>query len=305
MVNHAVRRYVTGHWRGEQGLKWSFWVNLILILVLVFAAQDWLGPAEGQDFHDHQFVVLILAFVFHGVLFVWQAVGVVRASEEFVRESGYMAPVWATQLALIISVFWVITFALEAWQMTLRVPDGLEIHAALEAERAAKYSIKPSFDGETLTLSGSIERGITRALDAQLAAYPNTTQIVLSSTGGNIYEARGLSNAIRKNGLNTLVISECSSACTTAFIGGTERRLADGAKLGFHQYRIDAVYAVLNADPLQEQTKDRTIFLQSGVAAWFLDMMFASPSSEIWYPEPSELLAANVVTNVAVQARQE
>lgn len=302
MLNHAVRRYVTGHWRGEQGLKWSLWVNLILIRVFVFAVQDWLGPAEGQDFHNHQFVVLLFAFVFHGVLFVWQAVGVVRASEEYGRVSGYMAPVWATQLALIISVFWVLIFALEAWQMTLRVPDGLEIHATLEAERAAKYSIKPSFDGETLTLSGSIERGITRTLDAQLAAYPNTAQIILSSTGGNIYEARGLSNAIRKNGLNTMVISECSSACTTAFIGGIERRLVDSAKLGFHQYRIDAAYAVLNADPLQEQERDRALFLQSGVAAWFVDVMFDSHSSENWYPELSELLAANVVTGVVVQA---
>lgn len=120
---HAVSRYVTGHWRGEHSLKWSFWINLVFIRVLVFAVQNWLGPAEGQDFHEHQFAVLILAFVFHGILFVWQAVGVVRASEVHVRERGYMAPAWATQLPLIISVFWVGIFALEAWQMTLQVPD--------------------------------------------------------------------------------------------------------------------------------------------------------------------------------------
>ncbi|MGJ8622771.1 MAG: hypothetical protein ACSHW1_08335 [Yoonia sp.] len=173
-----------------------------------------------------------------------------------------------------------------------------ENHAALAAERAARYSIEASFDGETLTLSGSIERGSTRALDAQLAAYPNAAQIILSSTGGNIYEARGLSNAIRKNGLNTMVISECSSACTTVFIGGIERRIAQSAKLGFHQYRIDAGYTVLNADLLREQERDRGLFLQSGVAAWFVNVMFDSRSSEIWYPDPSELLAANFVTGV-------
>ncbi|WP_188672705.1 hypothetical protein [Neptunicoccus cionae] len=295
---HAVRHYAIGHWRGEQGLKWSFWVNLILIRALIFALQDWFAPFEGQDHNDHQVAVLLFVFVFHGVVFVWQAVGVVRASEESVRASGYMAPAWATQLTLIIMVFWVLAFTLEAWQMTLRDPDRLEAYAAMEAQRAAKYSVEPSADGKTLTLSGSIERGITRKLDAQLAAYPNTSHIVLSSPGGNIYEARGLSNAIRKNGLNTLVTLECSSSCTTAFIGGAERFLVNGAKLGFHQFRIDAVYSVLNADPLKEQERDKALFIKSGVAAWFVEEMFNSPSSEIWYPNSSKLLAARVVTKV-------
>ena len=299
MLIHSLWRYVTGHWYGTHGLVWSFWINLVLLRALVFVLQEWLGPEQGQDFHDSWVLVLFLALFVHGVLFVWQAVGVLRASEAYIRTSGAMAPVWGTQLALVLAFFWVINYVHEAWQMTRPVSHISSIQSKLEAERATKYSIEPTIDRHSLILTGSLELGITRHFKKQLEAYPNVEQIVLTSTGGNIYEARGLSNTIAQNGLNTLVISECSSACTTVFISGTKRQLASGGRLGFHQYRIDADYAVLNANPLLEQERDRAIFLRSGVAVWFVDKMFASHASAMWYPVLSELIDARVVTSVA------
>jgi hypothetical protein len=153
-----------------------------------------------------------------------------------------------------------------------------------------------SDDGQTLALTGSIELGTTRRLEQMLADAPTIKEIVLASHGGNIFEARGLSTTIRQHGLNTVVNGECSSACTTIFIGGIERVLTPGARLGFHQYRVAASYAVLGADPAQEQARDREIFLASGVAGWFLDEMFQSAASQIWYPTRSELIRAHVVT---------
>jgi hypothetical protein len=295
---HTVSRYLTGHWRGEHGFAWSFWINLVLVRVVVFGLQELLRPGKGQDFHDDQLLVLLLALFFHGVLFVWQAVGVIRAAEAHIRTSGYMAPVWGAQLILVVASFWVVTYAIDAWHMTFPAPDDLRLQTAYEAERAGKYSIEPTSDGQSLILNGSLELGITRHLKRQLEAYPDVKQVILASAGGNIYEARGLSNTIRQNGLNTLVMSECSSACTTVFIGGIERQLAAGGRLGFHQYRIDADYAVLNAAPLREQDRDRAIFLQAGVAAWFLDIMFDSRPSDMWYPEVAELIDSHVATGV-------
>ncbi|HEY9038773.1 MAG TPA: hypothetical protein VIN05_07510 [Roseovarius sp.] len=299
MLIHRASRYLTGHWRGAHGLAWSFWINFVLIRVLVSVLHEWLRPETGQDFRDNQVLVLLLAVVFHGILFIWQAVGVIRAAETHNRTSGSMAPVWGAQIALVVASFWVMSYAIDAWNMTLPVLDHRKLQSEFEAERAAKYSIEPTADGRSLTLTGSLELGVAGHLKHQLKAYPDVEQIILASTGGNIYQARGLSNTIRQNGLNTLVISECSSACTIVFIGGIERQLASGGKLGFHQYRIDADYVVLNSDPLREQDRDRAVFLQSGVAVWFLDMMFDSRPSDMWYPELSELIAARVITGIA------
>ncbi len=298
MLIRSVRRYLTGHWRGAQGLAWSFWINFVLVRVLVSVVHEWLRPERGQDFHENPIPVLLLALFFHGVLFVWQAVGVIRAAEVHNRTSGSMAPVWGTQIVLIVAAFWVMSYAIDAWNMTLVAPDRSGLQSALEAERAARYSIEPTSDGRSLILTGSLELGITAHFKTQLKAYPDVEQIILTSTGGNIYQARGLSNAIRQTGLDTLVVTECTSACTIVFIGGINRRLAHGGKLGFHQYRIDADYVVLNSDPFKEQDRDRAIFLESGVAVWFLNMMYDSQPSDMWYPEVVELLDARVVTGI-------
>ncbi|MGI9395232.1 MAG: hypothetical protein ACR2OY_11345 [Boseongicola sp.] len=290
-------KYAIDHWRGQHGLAWSFWINLVLIRVVIFAAQELLSPDEGHDFSDSRAIILALALVFHGLVLVWQVVGVVRAAGIHIRASGSMAPVWASQLGIIAAFLWAISYVFGAWQMTVPIPDLLTSQIEFEAERAAKYSIEPTKDGQSLMLAGSLELGITDHLRAQIESYPGVDQIILASTGGNIYEARGLANVIRQNALDTLVVDECSSACTTVFIGGANRHLAPGGKLGFHQYRIDADYAVLNADPLREQSRDRAAFSQSGVALWFLDKMFDSEASEMWYPEQSELIDANVVTD--------
>jgi len=250
-------------------------------------------------FFDNLLLVVALAFVFHGFLFVWQVVGVLRATGIHVRSSGSMAPVWGAQLAIVVALFWTISYALAAWQQTLPDLGPLPRQAELKAERESKYSFKLTADGRSLTLTGSLELGVTGRLKDQLEVHPNVEQIVLASAGGNIYEARGIANAIKRNGLDTLVISECSSACTTAFMGGRERQLASGAKLGFHQYRIDADYAVLNADPAREQSRDRKDFLDSGVAVWFVDRMFEKSASDMWFPDVTELIEAGVVTGIA------
>lgn len=294
-----IKRYVSDHWYGRQDLAWSFWINLVLLRVLVMALQAWLGPDKGQDFSANSEIVLFLALFFHVILFVWQVVGVLRASEVHIRDTGSMALVWGIQLTVIVAFFLVLSDAFGAWQMTLPVIDGVSMQAELDAERAAKYSIAPTSDGKSLTLTGSFEYGITDRFERVLAAHPDVEQVVLSSTGGNIYEARGLGNIIRRNNLNTLVISECSSACTTAFISGTTRQLAADGRLGFHQYWIDAAYPVLLADPMREQTRDRALFAETGVAPWFIDKMFDTEAAEMWFPDIDELVEANVVNSAA------
>lgn len=292
----ATRRYVIGHWVGSHGLAWSVWVNLVSIRIVVSLLQEWLGPQKGQDFHEHRLLILLLALLAHGVLFIWQAVGTVRASEAHIRAGGSIAPVWGMQLVLVLAFFWVVTYVIDAWQVTSPIIKDRSTQAELAAARAAKYSITPTADGRALVLTGSLEGGITKNFAAHLAVHPNLERIVLNSAGGNIYEARGLSQMFRQFGLTTTVYAECSSACTTAFIGGSKRQLGPDGKLGFHQYRIDANYAVLTADPEREQEKDRALFLQSGVAPWFLDKMFDSLASDLWYPDSAELLDANVIT---------
>lgn len=291
-----VWAYLRTHWTGAQGLAWSFWVNLVAVRIVVFALHDLAVAELGPALADRRGLVLGLAVVFHGALFVWQAVGVLRAAEAYARSSSAMAPAWGAQLATALAFLWVLTYGLDAWQVSADLPDTLAVQRETELARAVRYSLTPSDDGRSLVLAGSFELGVTERLETALAAHPGMTQVVLDSVGGNIYAARGVARLIRDRGLDTLVRGDCSSACTIAFIGGVRRGLGPGGRLGFHQYRSDAGYDLLKVDPGGEQARDRARFEAEGVAPWFLDRMFGAPASAMWYPTPAELVAAGVLT---------
>jgi len=301
MLAGKAGNYVADHWYGRQRFAWSFWVNFVLLRVLVFLIQDFLSPAKGSDYSTHTMLVFSLIIFFHGIFFVWQLVGVIRAGEAHIRAMGSLANVWGAQLGSLIAFWLTATYAFGAWQMTLPAHDDAFTQARIEVERASKYSFVPSADGLQLVLTGSIELGISKQFARQLKQNPALQTIVLTSPGGNIYEARGLSKLIRENGLGTLVKSQCSSACTTVFIGGITRELMPNARLGFHQYRIDATYSVFNADTSAEQKRDRLLYAAAGIQLWFLEKMFESRSDEMWFPEIDELLDAGVVTRIFEQ----
>lgn len=298
MSTEKVGNYIADHWYGRQGFAWSFWVNLVLLRTIVLLMQDFLGPAGDGDYSTQSTIVVSLAILFHGVLFVWQLVGVLRAGEVHIRAMGSMANVWGAQLGALIAFWLTAAAAIGAWQMTLPAPDDENSQARIEAERAAKYSFVPSVDGLTLVFTGSIELGISKQFATQLKRNPKLQTIVLNSPGGNIYEARGLAKLIHENELNTIVIEQCNSSCTIVFIGGIRRELTPNARLGFHQYRIDATYSVLNADASAEQERDRLLYAKAGVKPPFLMKMFESHSDEMWFPEIDDLLDAGVVTGI-------
>lgn len=292
-----VSAYIRAHWRGEQGLAWSFWVNFVALRLLLSFAQDGLMARTTAESIGPVWAVMGLAVVLHGIIFLWQAIGLLRAAEAMVADTGQMYLMWGTQAALILAVFWALTYMLHAWYWTRAdLAEARPTEAEVRAERAARYSLSVAEDGRAATLSGPIELGVTERFRALLARHPGVTEIRLESEGGNIYEARGLAALIRRNGLATIAVGDCTSACTTVFIGGLDRRLQAGARLGFHQYRIDAGYAVLNADPGEEQERDRALFRDAGVAAWFLADMHQSGAAEMWFPAPETLLEAGVLT---------
>ncbi len=295
MLWRSVKQYVLSHWRGEQGLLWSFAVNLVCLRIVIFAVQRLFQPGEYEDYHSRMVLVLGLAIFFHGIVFVWQTVGVFRAGEAYIRERGAIAVHWGAQFGVIVAFWITASQALNAWQMTIDVPDYVDHSAEWQREREAKYEIAQVAEG-VLRVRGTLELGITRKLTGFIEQDTGVKTVILSSMGGNIYEARGLARLFRERGLGVVVENECSSACTTAFIGGRKRVLKPGGKLGFHQYRIEADYVVLGSDPEGEQERDKALYLEAGVDPDFVARMHTAAPDTMWYPDENDLLHAGVLT---------
>jgi hypothetical protein len=88
--------------------------------------------------------------------------------------------------------------------------------------------------------------------------------VVLDSEGGNLMESLKLGNEIREAGLATTVRGydrgagqfrdggACASACAYAFLGGVERSVGAGARIGVHQiYTAGDTWALSAQDGLQ------------------------------------------------------
>jgi hypothetical protein len=291
----SLLAYPCTHWNGLQGLAWSFWINLVVLRVAISVAQSLIVVDRVPGVAPLDFAWVILWIVAHIIIFLWQAVGVLSSGERHIRQLGSVTSTWGTQLGILIALFFVLS---DIWSVRLMAnppKDPINFADRMDREHSAKYNFQLSDDKKTLVFSGEIAPGTTKTVTAFLAANPDVETLSLTGHGGNIYEARGLAKMAREAQLDTLALDVCSSACTVAFIGGVSRRLAPGARLGFHQYRVDATYDLPFADPLAEQERDLALFRASGVKDWFLDFMFHKQSEDIWYPSIAELERAGVV----------
>ncbi|MGB7286889.1 MAG: hypothetical protein WBC71_08155 [Salaquimonas sp.] len=292
----GLATYVKDHWHGKHSLAKAFWINFVMLRLGIFLIQANLSYLAKIDYTAWAIAILIAAFLFHGVLFVWQIVGVLRSTEIYTRDTGSQSTAWGAQLSLVVGLFLTISYSIQAWQHTKIKPEEENFMVRMEREHASKYDLEIINGGETLTFTGTVELGITRNMRALLEANNTVQKVVLNSDGGNIFEARGLAKLFTDRRLNTHVSERCSSACTSAFIGGVKRTMDATARFGFHQYRMEAGQAVLSVvDPKKEQERDMQLFEQQGVSRTFLEKILSHKSNELWFPLPTELLDANFV----------
>ena len=286
--------YVISHWRGEQSLLRSFWLNGVALRLVIYGLFATLIRENP--------VAIPLALGAAGVdlvILVWQCTGYFRAAERNLRGLGSMLPLWGGMFALIVAVFVVLT---QWWGLALAThvpPDEVPYSVQRDQLHASNYDMRVSEDGTILTLRGVIALGATKRFMALLAKHPDLRHVHLTSNGGNIFEARGIAKLILAHELSTFVEQDCSSACTLPFIAGKMRGIALNARLGFHGYLLTNASQTPHIDVAAEQEKDRELFRARGVSDAFLEVMFQRSHAEIWTPDLCVLRAAGVVNTDA------
>ncbi|MFO1060095.1 MAG: hypothetical protein U1E53_24395 [Dongiaceae bacterium] len=145
-------------------------------------------------------------------------------------------------------------------------------------------------------IAGPAVAELARLLDAN----PRVAVLQLTSQGGDTLTAMGMEQLVRRHRLVTYVPRLCASACAYVFLGGRERYLARGARLGFH-----ASFG-LDDSPEAEAAQagaTRSWLVQRGIAPAFAERAVTTPSSTIWYPTAAEMVRAGVLTAAASPRR--
>jgi hypothetical protein len=134
------------------------------------------------------------------------------------------------------------------------------------------------------------------SVDQLIAAISGgVSTIESSSLGGQVDEAVRGFNAIRKAGVKTVATGNCSSACTLLFLGGAERSVGVGGKIGVHQWSTEDG---MTYDFEAQLTSAMLLKLITsvGVSEKFYIAGARTPASQMYYLTRSELTHWGVVS---------
>ena len=200
-----------------------------------------------------------------------------------------------------LAICWVaVMLALNWWNSLLFVttePETELFTDKMDRLHASTYQLVLADNAQTLSLDGDVAHGVTKAVTQKLQENPQVNQFRLTSSGGNIFEARGLAKLVTRHGLSTLVDGECSSACTIIFMAGKHRTITNGSRLGFHQYALQGHKFGQTINIAEQQEQDLEFFRQQGVSEPFLKRVFESNSTQMWFPTHAELRDGGVIAD--------
>jgi len=293
--------YIRSHWRGEQSLFWSFWVNLAALRLLILLVEQFTHPPFTNQSMAAIVATFLYTLIFQLIVCVWQVRGIIKACDRYMASIGFYSRVLLAQIGMVASIFLTLFFVLGAFQSLFEDPSAMYKNRYKKGPPLlGEYSLTIVDDGRRIHMEGDFNIGLTKDLRALLEKHSNIKGVVLNSSGGRVTEGRGVAKLIKKYGLDTFVFDVCKSACMTAFIGGTVRNIGVNGRLGFHQFTMDSIQKTPYLDPVEEQKVDLAFYTAQKLDPEFLKKIFQTSHTDIWFPSTEELLAAGVVHNIRV-----
>ena len=279
--------YVVRHWRGELPIRTSYWLNGVLLSILVAVV------VRAANVLDTPLLFVSLGVAMAAVR-VWQLVGIWRATGRGIASRRERGQSWGRPV-----VYRFLTVGRACWLGYIAVsmaPSTWEnLKRADLGDPTPHHVVRLLNQGREIAITGGFDQGTAADFETLLAASPAVRTVDLNSLGGRVFEGRQMAKLIKARGLATYTGVICASACTIAYMGGNPRYLAVRAKLGFHRFSVAGLGGWLS---YAVNTWGEQEMVQSGVTAQFAAQVFATPNSGAWLPDTDTLIAGHVVTQV-------
>ncbi len=285
--------FIIRHWKGQLPLPVSYWVIGVLLSILMVGLAHAFGSVLSSAKLGAQSlgVAIFLFLLFLACLNIWQLVGIWRsAGNSMVDSKRRFWPIAARVMVVLGAVRVCTEFG------TVLLPMMTESSKlAMGIEDTPPHRLQLLKDGTEVELSGGMPFGTAAAFKVVIDSAPMIETVHLNSSGGRISEAQEIAKIIKARKLQTFTRTHCESACTIAFLGGTNRFLATGGRLGFHS----ASYGNVDGEHVPSLNADfESALRDTGIAAWFVKKAMSTPASGMWYPTYNELREVGIVTRV-------
>jgi hypothetical protein len=275
-------------WRGEA----PFWVSvlvvsLILPWALIIGGTQWLSADTFESTPQRSIITSAIIFSLIAVVGVWQLVGTWRASSRSKAPDRWWITRWMGRLVAVAG------FALTAFVLSTVPPAMARFYSEMnDTDYIGQQGHSLTVDGDRVVITGQLSWGLYDKF-VQALRDDQVQTVVLNSKGGHYAVGRRMAVLINENGLDTLTTEMCASACTFAYLGGHNRTLQAGARLGYHapSGNTDQVLANVGAHMAG-------VLRTANVPDEFIQHMLATPGDKVWFPTVDELRQANIVTDV-------
>ena len=176
------------------------------------------------------------------------------------------------------------------------VQQEREVHQKdfLQSYKSKSWTVVAVPEISRVVASGPIGVGSAETLRKVLLANPQLHLLELDSPGGLIAEENKLISIVTEHHLDTLVLSECASACTGVFLAGNNRYIGTDSWLGFHQ----SGYKGRPHDTVWSNTEYMTSlsYYEKDINEKFAKSALNTSYYDIWYPYPIDVKRSGFAT---------
>ncbi len=180
--------YFKRHWRGELPLAISFWINFIMVNLLIQLIITWYNDTCPIKNPVTAARVTIIVHVFrYFIVYPWQIIGAWRSCIHHISKYGKYFWSRIVQALVVIGVIATCGIISSSWPLY----EGF-YKIGFMKDKYADYTLKMVKDNSIIHLQGGLGFGVSRDVRDLLERYPFVDGIILDTSGGRIYEGREL-----------------------------------------------------------------------------------------------------------------
>jgi hypothetical protein len=288
-----MKKFILTHWRGEFSLALSYWgISFLLVILLRISSQ--LLATEIEASSTSLTATAWVLYVFYAFLFcllTWSYVGTWRSASRYAADKKPI--VWSVlaKFAIVSGVIQILS------AFILQEAPILKVYSPYLLGADTKQIIKVDVldGGQTLKLSGTFGNGSYKAVKKSLDGNPVVKKIYLDSNGGLYKEVSLIAETILTKRIDTYVEDKCLSFCTIVFLAGYNRYGTPTARFGFHAPSLKGASQFDN----EFNVESKNLYSKLRVPKEFIEKIYSTPNSDMWYPNYQELVNAGIVNKLS------
>jgi hypothetical protein len=281
--------YVVTHWRGEQSLARSYWINGLLFSALINISIAIAEKPLSKLGPEVIFNILLLYVVCLAIITGWQLVGVWRSATNHSIKT--MRWFWASAAKVIV----VIVVLGATANLSTMGKDAFSGLKALNDPRLADYTIERIGD-TNLIFTGAINSESVSELVVALED-PAITILRINSHGGLLEPAITLARLIRGREFTVMAEIQCISACVILLAGSPNAAIYPGSKVSFHRFEAIAEFSnpEIRRETANKLREAEAIYREFGISEWAIK---TARRQEYWTPTLNQMIQMNLIKYV-------